>query len=107
MANIEIYTKDWCGYSKRAKSLLKAKALAYVEFDVTHDLALETEMRNRSGRRSVPQVFIDGYHIGGFDDLSAAERSGHLDHLTAVSQCNECPSIPGHPGEPVFAPAPV
>ena len=81
MANIEIYTKDWCPFCERAKSLLDEKGLDYVEFDVTHDGDLETEMRNRSRRRSVPQIFIEGQHVGGFDDLSAAASNGALEIL--------------------------
>jgi glutaredoxin 3 len=107
MANIEIYTKDWCGYSGRAKSLLKAKELDYVEFDVTHDRELETEMRNRSGRHSVPQIFVDGYHIGGFDDLSAANHNGHLDSLTADNSISELSSVNGRLREPILSSTPV
>lgn len=79
MANIEIYTKSWCSFCKGAKSLLNQNRLKYVERDVTHNRDLETEMQNRSNRRSVPQIFIDELHIGGFDDLSALERTRRLD----------------------------
>ncbi len=71
MANIEIYTKDWCSFCKGAKSLLNQNRLKYVERDVTHNRDLETEMQNRSNRRTVPQIFVDGHHIGGFDELSS------------------------------------
>ena len=71
MANIEIYTKDWCSFCKAAKSLLNQNRLKYVERDVTHNRDLETEMQNRSNRRTVPQIFVDGHHIGGFDELSS------------------------------------
>ncbi len=81
MTNIEIYTKDWCPFCKNAKSLLSEKGLDFIEFDVTHDLDLETEMQNRSNRRTVPQIFIDGHHIGGSDELSALSRHGDLDRL--------------------------
>ncbi len=86
MANIEIYTKDWCSFCKGAKSLLDQKGLDYTELDVTHNHDLETEMQNRSNRRSVPQIFVDGHHIGGFDDLRALERSRSLDTLFGESQ---------------------
>ena len=86
MANIEIYTKDWCPFCERAKSLLDQKGLDYVEFDVTHDGDLETEMRNRSSRRSVPQIFIGGQHVGGFDDLSAAASDGALEIMIGESK---------------------
>ncbi len=81
MANIEIYTKSWCPYCEGAKSFLQQKGLPYVEFDVTSDPALEAEMRHRSNRRSVPQIFVDGHLLGGFDDLRAAERDGGLETL--------------------------
>ena len=81
MVYIEIYTKDWCAYSQRAKALLSAKNLAFEEIDVTHDAAGELEMNQRSGRSTVPQIFIDGFHVGGSDDLVALDASGELDLL--------------------------
>jgi len=86
MANIKIYTKDWCAFCRGAKSLLNHKGLKYIELDVTHNRDLETEMQNRSNRRTVPQIFVDGRHIGGFDDLSALERTRRLDTLIGESQ---------------------
>ncbi len=81
MGEILIYTKDYCGYCARAKALLTAKSAAYTEIDVTHDAALQAEMMERSGRRTVPQIFIDGRPIGGFDDLAALDAAGELDAL--------------------------
>lgn len=81
MAEIVIYTKDYCGYCVRAKSLLKAKGAAYTEIDVTEDRSLQAEMAERSGRRTVPQIFIDGRPVGGFDDIAALDRRGELDPL--------------------------
>ena len=81
MPNIVIYTKDYCGYCARAKSLLTAKGAAYRDIDVTCDAGLQAEMIERSGRRTVPQIFIDGRHIGGSDDLAALNASGELDRL--------------------------
>ena len=83
MAKVEIYTKNWCGYSALAKEHLDRKGLSYEEIDVTTDAVRETEMVSRSGRHTVPQIFIDGYHVGGSDDLIAAEKSGLLDRLLA------------------------
>ena len=79
MNRVEIYTKDYCPYSKRAKELLTSKGIEFQEFDVTHDVAGQQEMIERSGRRTVPQIFIDGVHIGGSDDLVEYDRSGALD----------------------------
>jgi glutaredoxin 3 len=81
MAKIEVYSKSWCPYSKRAKQDLEENGVSYDENDVTSDSVREQEMINRSGRTSVPQIFIDGYHLGGSDDLRIAEANGQLDRL--------------------------
>lgn len=81
MAKVEIYTKDWCPYSVRARDLLDRKGIGYEEIDVTTDSVRELEMVNRAKRHTVPQIFIDGYHLGGSDELHAAEISGQLDWL--------------------------
>ena len=79
MNQIEIYAKDWCPYSIRAKSLLHSKQLDYNEIDVTYDTVRELEMIERSGRYTVPQIFIDGEAVGGYDDIAALDASGELD----------------------------
>ena len=79
--NIEIYSKDWCPYCDRAKTLLTARGLEYTEIDVTIDTEREAEMRARSQRRSVPQIFVDGDHVGGFDDLAALDAQGGLEAI--------------------------
>ena len=82
MAYTEIYFKSWCPYSQRALALLKSKGVDFDAIDLTHDAAvLEQEMRERSGRTSVPQVFIGARHIGGYDDLAALDAAGELDPL--------------------------
>ncbi len=81
---IEIYTKDWCGFSARAKALLDAKGLDYHEIDVTEDTVREREMIARSGRRTVPQVFIDGEPVGGSDNLARLEATGALDRILGI-----------------------
>jgi glutaredoxin 3 len=65
----------------RARDLLERKGVAYAEIRVDRDLEKRREMENRSKRRTVPQIFIDGRHVGGFDDLHALDRSGGLDPL--------------------------
>ena len=85
MATVEIYTTPLCGYCHAAKRLLTAKGAGYAEHDVSADPARRQEMVQRAnGRRTVPQVFIDGTHVGGFDDLSALDRAGKLDPLLAA-----------------------
>jgi glutaredoxin 3 len=81
MARIEIYTTPFCGYCARAKGLLEKKGVAYDEMDVMEDAAKRAEMRERSRRSTVPQIFINGQHIGGSDELAALEQAGKLDAL--------------------------
>lgn len=82
MAKIEIYTKDWCPYCSRAKSLLKTKGSVFEEISISDHPERRGEMIERAGgRTTVPQIFIDGRHIGGCDDLVALDRSGGLDPL--------------------------
>jgi len=83
MAKIEIYTTPWCGYCARAKALLERKGAAYQETDVMEDAVKRAEMRERSKRSTVPQIFINGQHIGGSDELTALEQAGKLDALLA------------------------
>lgn len=85
MARIEIYTKDFCPYCARAKALLGAKGVNFDEYEISMDSAKRQEMIQRAnGRTTVPQVFIDGKHIGGSDDLQALEGSGKLDPLLSA-----------------------
>lgn len=82
MAKVEIYTKFLCPYCTRAKSLLTTKGVAFDEHDISTGGPRRAEMLERAGgRNTVPQIFIDGRHIGGSDDLAALERAGKLDVL--------------------------
>lgn len=82
MAKIEIYTTPICPYCARAKGLLEDKGVSFEEIDVFMDVGQRETMRSRAGgRNTVPQIFIDGKHIGGCDDLVALERAGRLDPL--------------------------
>ena len=86
MNRIEIYFKSWCPYSRRALRMLNAKGVEYTAIDLTDDAdeqvwVQEQEMRERAGRTSVPQIFIDGRHIGGYDDMAALDAAGELDPL--------------------------
>ncbi len=85
MTHIEIYTKDWCPHCDRAKGLFRSKDLAYEEIDVTKDAVREREMIERSRRRSVPQIFINGASIGGSDDLAALNTAGQLDRMLSAT----------------------
>jgi len=86
VAEVTIYTTQICPYCYRAKQLLQSKGVAYREIDVAMDAALKREMIEKAGgRRTVPQVFINGTHVGGCDDLYALDRQGGLDTLLAAS----------------------
>ena len=84
MARIEIYTKAFCPYCARALALLGSKGVDVEETDITLDRNARSTMIERSGgRTTVPQIFIDGRHVGGSDDLAALDREGRLDPLLA------------------------
>ena len=76
-----MYTKAMCPYCAMAKQLLRLKGRDWMEVDVTADPARQEEMIDRSGRRTVPQIFIGETHVGGYDELAALERGGGLDSL--------------------------
>ncbi len=78
---ITMYMTGWCPYCQRAGALLAGKNAAVTRIDIDDDPALRKEMIERSGRRSVPQIFIGDRHIGGCDDLVALDGSGELDRL--------------------------
>jgi glutaredoxin 3 len=85
MARVEIYSKSTCGFCFRAKALLDAKHVDYEEYELTWGSPRREEMIQRSnGRTTVPQIFIDGKHVGGCDDLFALERDGKLDQYLAA-----------------------
>ncbi|MDJ0946753.1 MAG: glutaredoxin domain-containing protein [Kiloniellales bacterium] len=83
MAKIEIFSAPDCGYCRRAKELLDGKGLAYRELDIAADPAQLGELRRRLPRsKAIPQIFIDGEHIGGYEDLCLLEARGELDALS-------------------------
>ena len=85
MAKVEIYTKFTCGFCLRAKRLLDMKRVAYEEYPVDLGGAKKAEMIDRAGgRTTVPQIFVDGRHIGGCDELMSLEQQGKLDALLAA-----------------------
>jgi glutaredoxin 3 len=84
VADVVVYSQPFCGYCSAAKRLLTSKGAAFTEIDVMAEAGRRDEMIARSGgRRTVPQIFIDGRHIGGYDDLSALDKAGELDRLLA------------------------
>lgn len=84
MPNIVVYSTNYCPYCVRAKDLLKRKGQQYTEINVEDDAAREAMIAKAGGRRTVPQIFINDQHIGGFDDLNALDKAGKLDPLLAA-----------------------
>ncbi len=85
MTSVELYTTPLCGFCHAAKRLLTTKGVTFSEIDVMADPSRRPEMVQRAnGGRTVPQIFIDGRHVGGCDDLFALERAGTLDALLAA-----------------------
>jgi len=82
---VEIYTTRSCPYCVGAKRLLEARGIEFAEFDVGADSALRQQVIERTGRRTVPQIFVDGVAIGGFEELAAMDAAGELDGLRRES----------------------
>jgi glutaredoxin 3 len=81
MSSIVMYSADYCPYCRRARALLDSKGVSYTVLDVNREPRLWDEIARRTGRDTVPQIFIDDRHVGGCDDLFALERRGKLDPL--------------------------
>jgi glutaredoxin 3 len=80
---VVMYTTSWCPYCSRARQLFTAKGVAFTEIDVDEVEGARAEMRQRSGRTSVPQIFVGERHLGGYDDTRALDERGELDPLLA------------------------
>jgi glutaredoxin 3 len=85
MKKVEIYTKSYCHYCKRAKELLRIKGVEFTEYDVTTDPVKEQEMRRRAGRETVPEIFVDGNLLGGCDDLFDLDEKGELNGILGLT----------------------
>ncbi|MFT6333208.1 MAG: glutaredoxin 3 [Lentimonas sp.] len=81
MSKIIIYTTDYCPYCVRAKSLLQKKNVEFKEVKISNDELREEMIKKSGGRRTVPQIFINDQHIGGFDDLHKLDQDNKLDDL--------------------------
>jgi glutaredoxin 3 len=84
MAKVEMYSKVGCPFCIRAKALLKSKGVEIIDIPAAMNKAKRAEMNERSGRNTFPQIFIDGKHVGGSDDLAALEAKGELDTLLGL-----------------------
>ena len=81
MTRVEVYTTPSCPYCVQAKRLLQARNIPYTEIDLAADAALRADIMARTGRRTVPQIFIDGQAIGGYDELKSMDTAGTLRDL--------------------------
>jgi glutaredoxin 3 len=84
MPKVVVYTTQICPYCIRAKALLRSKQVDFEEIDVSRDPRLQDEVRQRSGRRTVPQIFIDDRSVGGYDELRELDAAGKLDALLGI-----------------------
>src|SRR5262245_36750742 len=97
MTRIDLYTTPYCGYCRAAKHLLGKKGVTFTEIDVSEDMERRWEMIERGfGRRTVPQIFINNTHVGGYDELAALERAAKLDALLAeIDAAAVVAAVPG------------
>jgi GrxC family glutaredoxin len=84
MAKVLVYSTNYCPYCAAAKALLRTKGVPFEEIDVSNDPARRAEMEQLSGRRTVPQIFINGRSIGGYDDVRQLDATGELDRLLGL-----------------------
>jgi glutaredoxin 3 len=84
MPKVVVYSTNVCPYCVRAKSLLQRKGVEYEELNIDQDMSLMEEMMERSQRRTVPQIFIDEFHVGGYDDMAELDAEGRLDELLGI-----------------------
>ena len=83
--HVVVYSTAMCPYCVRARFLLQSKGVSFEEIRVDMDRDKMTEMMQRSNRRTVPQIFIDNFHVGGYDDMAALDAQGKLDGLLGLS----------------------
>lgn len=84
MAQVVIYTTDFCPFCSRAKALLRSKGVSFEEIDLAQDPRLREEVEQRTRRRTVPQIFIDGVSVGGFEEIKQLDEDGELDRLLGI-----------------------
>ncbi|MGH7831553.1 MAG: glutaredoxin 3 [Candidatus Binatia bacterium] len=85
MPKVVVYTKDYCAFCRHAKALLRSKNVDFEEIDVTQNAQVQEEVFRLSGRRTVPQIFIDDKAVGGFEELRELNGSGELDLLLGIT----------------------
>ena len=83
MAKVEMYCSGFCSYCVMAKRLFETKGIEYTEYRIDEKPELRPEMEQRSRQRTVPQIFINGHHVGGYTDLAQLDRNDELDSMLA------------------------
>jgi glutaredoxin 3 len=89
MPKVDVYTTRVCPFCVHAKALLERKGVEYQELNIEEDRGLMREMLERSKRRTVPQIFIGDYHVGGYDDMAELDAAGELDRLLGLPEVDE------------------
>ena len=84
MAQVVVYTADYCSFCARAKALLRSKGVNFEEIDLSRDPRVREEVQQRTGRRTVPQIFIDGVSVGGFEEIRQLDEDGELDRMLGI-----------------------
>ena len=86
MPKVILYTKDYCAFCRQAKALLQSKGVSFEEIDLSDNEALQETVWRLSGRRTVPQIFVDGKPLGGYQEIRALDATGELDKILAANQ---------------------
>ncbi len=84
MPHVIVYTTDYCAFCRHAKALLKSKGVDFEEIDISQDEALQEKVWRSSGRKTVPQIFVDGRPLGGFEEIRDLEASCELDKILEI-----------------------
>ncbi len=79
-----VYTKDYCAFCRHAKALLSSKGVEFEEINIENDESLQDEVRRKSGRFTVPQIFVDGLPLGGYQEIQVLDLRGELDEILKV-----------------------
>ncbi len=84
MPKVVVFTRDFCAFCRHAKALLKSKGVDFEEIDISQDEALQEKVWKSSGRKTVPQIIVDGRPLGGFEELRELDASGELDEILNI-----------------------
>jgi glutaredoxin 3 len=86
MPKVILYSKDYCAFCRHAKALLTSKGAEFEEINIENDESLQEEVRRKSGRWTVPQIFVDGISLGGYQEIQVLDSSGELDEILSIQK---------------------